>query len=317
MKKVFAIHNRPNENDCYDWFVRWSREREYPLEMIHWKDFNPSVVTSQDKVAVFLQDPVPHNRLKNIPDTALNAFLNNADRRYAYPIWEQNDIICPPSPEPFDYFRLRKEQAFPYLIKDLTKQMGKGFVVDSVKRLDWLMTKSKKFDENDYWTLKFVDTKYSDGYYRLHRYLVCGDRAIPCRFAKTPQWNCKGSHMYEAKQWNQDELQKFISEYSLFWDAPVPSNVVKAVKLLDIDFALVDTSICERTGNQIFWEVNPYVNMFPNSSPGIQERWFPFFASYLYDIPYVDNPVDLEAFARQAIEFKGYKKHWTAKLKAA
>ena len=81
MRRVFGIHNRPNENDCYDEFAAWCVERGYPLRYENWKDFEGC--EDDETTFCMMQDPVGRWKAKRLPDDCINhpKWSNSADRR--------------------------------------------------------------------------------------------------------------------------------------------------------------------------------------------------------------------------------------------
>ena len=311
LTSLIGIHNRPLENDCYDDFVKWCRlEHELPLLYTHWRD---DVLTGDDgtRTVCFMQDPVGKGKARRIPKDALNHpdTVNRAVRDIAYPIWRNAGLFCPGDAVPFDYGTAL--ESLPCLLKDTGKQMGRVYFVDSEERLDWVWLEASRFNEDKFRIIPFVDTKYEDGFYRMHRYLVAGDKAIPCALSKTKSWLSKASRMSAAKKWSDEEWESFLDEWEVFWNLEtVHPDIVTAVTSLDVDFALVDATHIEGEDQPIIWEINPYVNLRPSEVAGKRERTWPFMANYFFgtDIP-LQN-VSRDEVKKVFMGFKGFGTYW-------
>lgn len=323
MTAVYLVHNRPRDNNCFDDFVERvgpaARDQGVDLRYVYWE--SPWRAEPGDLVACCLQDPIGPKKRAVIHHHVASGtrvlnhynFINNALRETAYPTWAAHGLPCPAAPQAFFEGAL---PPFPFIVKETGKQMGRGFLINSERRLQWLLTKSKRFRRDRFRVLKYHDIRTPDGYHTLHRYLVCGDQVKPVVFAKTKNWCCKASHMVrDVKRWDAAQRQRYRDELEAFWASTPSPQIVQSVRLLGLDFALVDTSI-QKDGTPFFWEVNPYANLRPAEATGKPEVWWPMFARLLG----VHLPVgllDSQAYLDNLLSWQGYKLHWRARLDQA
>lgn len=343
--RVTLIHNRPVENNCYDDFAE-----AYGYSMTHWRDA-PRADAGYDEIAVCCcQDPVGSVKARAIGENCLNrpSAMNRVRRDIAYATWRRCGLLCPDAPKLLDLDDL---PPYPFLVKDIGKQMGKGFVIHDDSRLDWFVS-CASYREGRYFAVPYYDLRNPRGHHELHRFIVCGDRVLPGVYAETRAWSCKASHMArEIKRWERCERLEYTDRLQRFWDfhrLSVEDELVEAVRSLRLDFALVDCALVrapvwdcrERTDDEtirsrikttsddwwardvrpFLWEVNPYMNLCPKEVAGKRERWWPFVASYLEGREHPgpgDGAYDLDFVdAREQVElllnWKGYKQHWRA-----
>jgi hypothetical protein len=308
--KVVGVHNRPIENNCFDEFVAWCIDRGLDLHYVRWSDYED---VGQDKTVCMMQDPVGRKKAGVLPDDCLNhpRYGNNAVRDIAYPIWREHGINCPSPVRDFNYAELVDEAAYPYLLKDTGKQMGRTFLVKDEARLDWVAFEAKRFDWDKFKVIEFIDAAWSDGLNRLHRFLVCGERVLPVALARTKGWCCKTTNQRSTK-WTNNEVESFINEWFGFYlnEASHRRSILATCRSLGIDFALVDATVSEDGKDIVFWEVNPYVNLRRSAVAGKLERWFPMMANYLFETDIPEQPLHPDEIRRVLREFAGYKGFW-------
>jgi hypothetical protein len=342
MKTITFVHNRPSDNDCYDEFALEYLPGLATVRWVPWREASAKALSGSDLVVCAMQDPVGRVKARAVPMPGLTprespygpvlnhpSRMDNARRDVAYRMWREAGIPCPPPPQPFDRDalrdRFRREGAAPILLKDVTRQMGRGYLVDSLKRLDEVYFHSSRFDERKFMTLDFIDLRqhFADGHHRLHRYLVCGDWVLPVVLAKTRGWSCKASHMHrDVVGWTPEQRADFEQELLAFWHSAVPPEITRSVSALGLDFALVDATVCpgETPGapRVTIWEVNPYMNLRPKEATGKRERWWPLFADYLLTragapagltLP-LPGPADAAAYVDNVRDWKGYGTYW-------
>ena len=304
--KVHGIHCRPQDNDCYDQFVDWCNSQGLPVSYKRWNEFDATAVEEGDKVVCLMQDPIGRRKAEAVPAGALNhpSAMNLAVRDFAYPIWRMTGINCPPPVRDFDFDELAEEGDYPYLLKHTAKQMGRGYLVDSLERLEWVAFCAQRFDEERFKVIKFIDTRWSDGFNRMRRYMVCGDQVTPLAIAVTKGWKCKTTEMKPKHQ----SFEKWVDEWIAFYDEPCPPHAMLCCKSLGIDFAFVDTSPTE-DGNYVYWEVNPYMNLRPSGIGPKRDYWVTF-ANYLFgtDMPVVRPTADELIHSMRT--FEGFKTYW-------
>lgn len=304
--RVLLTHNRPLENDCYDGFAEWLRQHCDVLWR-HWRDPLPG----HDVSVCCMQDPVGKTKLKALPPGTLNT--HQTGRETYYPTWRQHGIRCPDGPWPFSYDVA--ERRLPVLLKDLTRQMGRGYACRTAERLWDVTYTAAKFDAERYSILPLVDVRDEDGLATLHRYLVCGDRAYPVVLAKTTGWSAKASHMKRDLVSGRVDRDKFERQLEEFWDSVPHPSVAQSVAVAGLDFALVDCTVMD-DGVPMMWEVNPYMNLRPAEAVGKREVWWPAFASYILqrDVPMGPRPT-ARAWTQNILDWQGYKMHWRSRGK--
>jgi hypothetical protein len=299
-----GIHNRPHDNDCYDGFVEWLRKQGVYFEYVRWDEYRDR---GEDVVVTMMQDPVGSRKAGAVPARALNhpSSMNRCVRSECYPVWRAEGIRCPGDPKRFR----REDVTYPCLLKVIGKQMGRAFRLRNPRDLDHVVFDCATFDEDKFWIVPFVDTKFPDGYFRLHRYLVAGEEAIPVVLAKTRSWCSKASHMRTvARGWRDEDWDSLAREFEEFQRSAAPPQVTRAVASLGLDFGLVDATLTPQ--GPVVWEVNPYMNLRDAEAAGKPERWWPFFASYLTGRGFPRREITGLEYITRIREFRGYKPNW-------
>ena len=328
MKRVYIVHNRPNDNDCLDEFIaetsREAARQGVYLWYCRWDEDKPTSVDEDNDVMVtFVQDPIGPRKqrvlekfTRRFPEVLNHpSNVNNARRDLAYPIWRSCGLCCPRPPENVYY-----DTPLPFIAKDIGKQIGKGFLIDSDKRREWLWEKSKRFYDHPekFRALDYIDLRAQyGGYHPMHRYVVCRDIVVPVVFAKTKNWNCKATHMTrEMRKWTDAQLCQFRDELDVFWNTGFQNvaahDAALAVSTLGLDFALVDGAIIKEglnAGRLMLFEVNPYMNLRTAANHGKREVWWPPFAKLLgFDLPI--GKLDANAYIKELLDWKGYHLNW-------
>jgi hypothetical protein len=315
--KVWGVHNRPIDNNCFDDFARWTRKVGLPFRYVRWSRFDASKVEPDDRVVCLMMDPIGTRKasvFEDLPVVNHPTNVNRCVRDVAYPIWTREKIPCPGWTRPY---LEGVSYGYPFLLKETGKQMGRGYLVNDDERLRWVTKEAKRFDPDRFRVVPFIDTRWSDGYFRAHRWLVCGSTALPVTVGKTKGWNCKAGHT-PLKRWTEEQRDDFAREYVEHWNRKrVPRAVVRATRSLGLDFGMVDATLGERGKLQIVWEVNPQINLNPRGVPGKPKRDFALFARFIFPEEYHDRIPDPaaariteEEVIHEFTKFKGFKPYW-------
>lgn len=285
------VHGRPNDHDCFDGFAEHYHDN---VEFINWRDVGP-----REPGHLFvscIQDPVGKNRAAALMAavdatpgaTLLNAphIANMSQRQFLYTKWTAEGLLCPEPPKEFDYEFLKAEGNYPYLVKDLHKQLGRGYVIQNEDRLDWLYLEATRFNIDRFWSISFEDLHDENGFYVMQRYLVAGDKVLPGMLAKTKKWNCKASHMpRDIRKWTEEERTQYVEELEEFWISKPHPDILKSVRISGLDFCTVDCTLVARGKERVpmLWELNPMLNLNPSTVIGKPQSWWRFLANFLFE----------------------------------